>query len=90
MIIPQTTKEQPYIEFIINKKGDVTISPNPTSSWWGGIKQRFVASDGTGGNTCFPKDLERYIKAYKKTKIKKLKDNIKNLRLELKILTEQP
>ena len=86
MIIPQTTKEQPYIEFIIDKLGNIKLSI--TSSWWGGIGHHFKSKDGIG-NTCLPKDLDRYVKACKNAKIKELKDNIRNLRLELKTLTEQ-
>ena len=82
MNIPVTTKDKPYIEFKIDKKGKVTLSA--TSNWWGGIKAGFICSSGNEGNTCKPEDLKSYIEAFKKRKIMLLEKEINSLETKLK------
>jgi len=81
--IPETTEEQPYIEFRFNKKGKL-ISLNPCGAWWGGITHGFVSTDGTEGNVCLPKDLEKFIKAYKARKVNQIQKEINSLTDSLK------
>lgn len=82
MKIPKTTEEKPYIEFRFNKKCKL-IKLIATNTWWGGIKCGFHSSAGYEGNTCKPKDLDRYIKAYRLRKIKKIENEIKALEKKL-------
>lgn len=82
MKIPETTPENPFIEFRFDKKGNMTLCT--TSSWWGGINDGFISSEGYEGNTCLPKDLDKYLKAYKNRKIKALKKEIEILQIKLK------
>jgi hypothetical protein len=84
MKIPKTTKNKPYIKFLINKKGEIKLSA--TSDWWGGINSRFTCSNGSQGNTCKPKDLERYVKKFKEFKIKSIEKQITALQKELKVV----
>lgn len=79
MKLPKTTKELPYIEFRFNKKGKL-IKLLATNSWWGGINSVFHSSNGYEGNTCKPKDLDRYIKAYKLKKAKEVEKEIESLK----------
>lgn len=81
MKILKTTKEKPYIEFRFNKRGDLKFAV--TSDWWGGINEGFYCSDGTCGNTCHPKDLDRYVISFKKRKIKDIKRKIAILQKQL-------
>lgn len=81
MEIPNTTEKEPYIEFIIDKKGNIKLST--TSNWWGGKKGGFKCSDGTEGNSCEPKNLEAYVKAFKTRKIIKFENKIKILQKKL-------
>jgi len=81
MKIPETTPELPYIEFRINEKGTITLSA--TVSWWGGKSAGFTCSDGSEGNTCKPKDLDSYIKAFKARKIKSVEKQIALLQKQL-------
>ena len=83
MKIPETTCENPYIEFRFNKRGEL-IKLVATNSWWGGINDGFISSEGYEGNTCLPKDLNKYLKAYKNRKIKALEKEIKILQIKLK------
>lgn len=82
MIIPNTTKDKPYIEFRIDKSGKIKLSI--TSNWWGGRNSGFVSSDGREGNTCLPEDLETYIKFFKERKIKTIEKEIIALQKKLK------
>jgi len=87
MKIPITTKEKPYIEFTFDTKNNLTLSA--TSNWWGGIKENFVFfknGEEIQGNTCKPKDLEKYITAFKKNRIKEVKKEIAILQKKLKQL----
>jgi len=77
MKIPKTTKDKPYIEFRVDKKGNIKLSIS--SSWWGGKNGGFSGSGGTEGNTCLPKDLNTYIKAFKASRVKSIKKEIANL-----------
>lgn len=81
MKLPKTTKEKPYIEFSIDKKGKMKLSAS--SSWWGGKNCFFWRSNDTEGNTCNPKDLEKYIDAFKKRKIKSIEKEIETLNNQL-------
>ena len=87
MEIPQTTEAKPYIEFRFDEKGNMKLSA--TSSWWGGKTASFVSGDGSTGNSCLPKELNAYIKAFKSTRIKVLEQEIKNLKNVLKKLKQQ-
>ena len=81
MKIPKTTKEEPYIEFIFDNKCNMKLSA--TSNWWGGKNSGFTSSAGEG-NTCEPKDLNVYIEAFKKRKVKMLEKEILALQTQLK------
>lgn len=87
MKLPKTTKEEPYIEFRFSKEGKLsfTISNN----YWNGINGGFRSSDGSGGNFCLPKNLEKYIARYNLNQIKKIDDEIKNLNKKKKLLIEK-
>ena len=87
MNIPETTKEKPYIELIIDEKGKIKLSA--TSSWWGGKNACFSSSDGTEGNTCEPKNLKAYIKAFKERKIKRIEKEILDLQKKLELVKHQ-
>ena len=85
MEVPEITDEKPYIEFRFDKKGEIKLST--TNCWWGGINGGFHSSNGYAGNTCKPKDLDRYVKAYKlrkrdfiKKEIEELINQLKNIR----------
>ena len=82
MKIPKTTEEMPYIEFRFNKKGKL-IKLVATNNWWGGIKCGFHSSAGYEGNTCEPRYLDKYIKAYKIRKVKEVEKEIKTLKNKL-------
>lgn len=84
--MPKTTPGLPYIEFRINNRGRIKLSV--TSSWYGGITAGFSCSNGDEGNTCKPKDLDKYINAFKKRKIKSIEKRIKALQKQLETLTE--
>lgn len=81
MKIPKTTKDEPYIDFRFDKKGKMTLSI--TSAWWGGIRSGFYATGGIEGNTCLPKDLNKYITFFKKRKIKEIEREIAVLQKKL-------
>ena len=87
MKIPKTTKEEPYIQFSFSKKGKLSFEI--TSNWWGGINGGFISSDGYSGNTCLPKDLEKYIKRYKLKQIKEIDDEIKELNKKKEVLIKK-
>ncbi len=82
MKIPKTTAEQPYIEFRFDKKGNMKLSA--CSAWWGGRSGGFISSNDTEGNTCYPRDLERAIKAFKRRKAKGIEKEILVLQNKLK------
>jgi len=82
MKIPKTTEKKPYIKFRFDRNGKIT-KLFATSDWWGGINSGFHDSNGGEGNTCKPKDLNRYIKFYKLKRIKEIKIEIKRLKNEL-------
>ena len=84
MKIPLTTDDKPYIEFRIDKNGKIKLSAS--SSWWGGINGRFFSSDGTEGNTCYPKDLKKSIESFKKRKIIIIEKEIIKLQNKLRVL----
>ena len=81
MKIPKTNNEKPYIEFRIDKKGKIKLSAS--SVWWGGKNSSFSCSDGTEGNTCYPKHLNAYIEAFKAKKIKDIEKEISALQNQL-------
>ena len=81
MKIPKTTRNNPYIEFKINRNGKVKLSA--TSNWWGGKRAGFISSDGYEGNTCLPKDLTDYIDSFKSRKIKNIEKEILSLQTQL-------
>jgi hypothetical protein len=78
---PKTTKDKPYIEFRYSKNGKLHLSA--TSDWWGGIQESFHCSDGSSGNTCLPKDLDRYIASFNKKKVKEIEKEIQHLQKRL-------
>ena len=82
MKIPKTTEDEKYIEFRFNKNGKL-IKLSTCGTWWGGITHGFTSTDGTEGNACLPKDLDRYIKAYKSRKVKQIEKEITLLTLAL-------
>lgn len=87
MKIPQTTKEKSYIEFLFDIDGNLSLST--TSHWWGGSKINLISvKDGveSKGNSCKPKDLKKYIIAYKRERIKEVKEEIAILQEKLKRL----
>jgi hypothetical protein len=84
MLIPKTTDNKPYIEFRIDKKGKIILGI--TSSWWGGKNASFVSSDGSEGNSCEPRHLEAYIKAFKERKIKEIEKEIVSLQNKLETI----
>ena len=84
MEIPKTTPSEPYIEFRFDHHGKLTL--NTTSSWYGGKRHSFICSDGSSGNTCLPKDLKAYIKAFHEINIKDLEKEIKTLQKKLEKL----
>ena len=77
MKIPKTTKEEPYIEFKFSKSGKLSFEI--TSNYWSGINGGFISSDGSSGNSCLPKNLDKYIERHKKNKVKEIDEEIKNL-----------
>lgn len=77
MKIPKTTKEKPYIEFRFSKSGKLSFEI--TSNYWSGINGGFISSDGSSGNSCLPKNLDKYIERYKKNKVKEIDEEIKKL-----------
>lgn len=87
MKIPKTTSDKPYIEFRVNKKGKIKLATS--SSWWGGKNACFSSSDGTEGNTCEPKNLKVYIKAFKERKIKRIEKEILDLQKQLELVKHQ-
>lgn len=79
--IPKVTEDKPYIKFEINNKtGKIILST--TSFWWGGKNSGFISSNNTTGNSCLPKDLKSYLKAF-------LIKKEKALQKELKLLQKQ-
>lgn len=84
MKIPNTTLQKPYIEFRIDKKGNIKLSTS--SIWWGGKNAGFISSDGAEGNTCEPKHLKSYIKAFKERKIKRIEKQILTLQKEIELV----
>ena len=80
MKIPTTTIEKPYIEFSFDEKGKMSLKTS--SFWWGGKNARFISSTREG-NTCLPKDLQTYIKAFKLKKIKDIEKEISTLQIKL-------
>lgn len=87
MKIPKTTEDKPYIEFRIDKKGKIKLSPS--ADWWGGKNSGFVCSDGTEGNTCKPRNLKSYLNAFKEQKIKRIEKEILTLQNKLKKVKEE-
>jgi hypothetical protein len=83
MKIPKVTEEEPYIEFRYTKRGVLKLSK--ASSWWGGKNEGFSSSNGSEGNTCEPKDLDAYIKAFNTKKVKRIEKEIISLKKELKL-----
>lgn len=77
MNIPSVTKEKPYIEFRIDKKGKIKL--RSSSSWWGGKNGGFISSGGVIGNTCKPNRLNEYIEARVKKEIKSIEKEMASL-----------
>lgn len=77
MKIPKTTPEKPYIDFSFDVHGKLRLKA--TSTYWGGINCGYVSTQNREGNTCLPKDLNKYIKIFKERKIKRLTKEIKEL-----------
>lgn len=88
MKIPKVTKELPLIKFEFNEEGEMTLSL--TSSWWGGKRGGFISSEGTEGNSCKPRYLKSYIKAFRDNKIKEIKKEIEDLKNKLDKYTQTP
>ena len=84
MKIPKTTTDKPYIEFRFDKNGKVKLTA--TSDWWGGINSGFHSTNGTRGNTCIPKDLDRYMAAYRKREIREIEREMAVLQVKLERL----
>jgi hypothetical protein len=84
MKIPKVTKDKPHIEFSFSPKGELKLKA--TADWWGGINSGFSKTGGYEGNTCLPKDLDRYIKSFKNRKINEVKKEIQALQSKLKKL----
>lgn len=76
MKLPKTTKESPYIEFKVYNNGKVEFVA--TGSWWGGINGGFISAK-YDGNSCLPKDLEKYLNRFKDNKIKEIDKSIRDL-----------
>lgn len=90
MKIPNTTTEKPYIEFRFDKSGKLSLSI--TDAWWSGKNGGFTSYEGDeeySGNSCKPKDLDSYIKAYKQRKVKLIEKEISNLQKQLQKLKKQ-
>lgn len=87
MKLPTTTPENPYVEFRFSKTGKLTLTA--VSNYYGGINSGFSSSDGSMGNTCLPKDLDRYIAKYKQRKIKEVEKEISDLNKKLQNLKQQ-
>lgn len=83
--IPETTPDQPYIEFMFNEKGKL-ISLNRTGSWYGGLSGGFYTSSGCAGNSCKPKDLNLYIDRFKARKVREIEKEIAKLQKQLETL----
>lgn len=88
MKIPPTNSEHPYIEFRICPKGKIKLSA--TSAWWGGKNCGFTCSDGSHGNTCKPKDLKLYLKAYREKLIKDIEKEMYALQKKLEKIKSEP
>jgi hypothetical protein len=86
--IPKTTPENPYIKFEFNRQGKIKLSAVESGSR-GGKRGGFISSKRTEGNTCLPKDLESYIEAFKKRKVKKIEKEIKALQNQLERVKEK-
>lgn len=84
MKLPKVTEDEPYIEFRYTKKGVLKLSK--TSSWWGGKNSGFSCSDGSEGNSCEPKNLDAYIKAFNNKKVKEIEKQIISLQKKLKLV----
>lgn len=87
LTIPEVTEEKPFIEFRFDKKGKLSLKAD--SCWWGGIRSGFHSTDGSEGNTCRPKDLKKYIEAYKLRQITEVEKEIKVLQKKLAKLKTQ-
>jgi hypothetical protein len=81
MKIPKTTESKPFIQFEIDKKGKMKLST--TGVWWGGKNGGFRCTDGSAGNTCKPKDLKKYILAFKQKQLKRIEKEISSLQKKL-------
>jgi septal ring factor EnvC (AmiA/AmiB activator) len=81
MKIPKTTESKPFIQFEFNEKGKMKLST--TASWWGGKNAGYSCSDGSAGNTCKPKDLKKYILAFKQKQLKRIEKEISSLQKKL-------
>jgi len=81
MEIPKVTESEPYIEFKYTKNGELKLTK--TSGWWGGIDSGFSSSDGSEGNTCYPKDLNKYIKHFNEKRVSNIKKEIEELQEKL-------
>ena len=86
MKIPKTTNDNPYIEYRYTKQGKIKLKAS--SNYWGSARG-FVSSDGSIGNTCLPKDLEKSMKAFKATQVRDIEADIKKLQNKLTKLNNQ-
>lgn len=87
MKIPQTTKEKPYIRFIFDLEGNLSLY---ASSFFGGGIDGTITELRNGketvGNSCKPENLKEYLIAFKKNQIKEVKEEIAILQEKLKRL----
>ena len=80
MKVPKTTEEKPYIEYRYTKLGKLKLKAS--SNYWGS-NGGFVSSDGSIGNTCLPKDLQKSMKAFNAIRVKDIEKEINVLQRKL-------
>jgi len=81
MKIPKTTKDKPYIEFIITDKNKIKLFT--TSYFWGGKNKFFYCPEGIG-NSCLPKQLPLFFEVLKKRETKNVSKQIEKLKKRIK------
>lgn len=81
MELPKVTKQKPYIKFEISESGDLKLGTS--EQWWGGMKQGFLSTSGSIGNTCKPRYFHSYLKYLLNRKIKDIEKEISTLKKSL-------